>query len=181
MCAKIITLCVFNLYLTLPEGRSEDRATRGSIRQGLVQIYQSRIKKLLSSGGCIPFAVAPPRGTIHSTFEEKFPGDMLLPAPLRKNDVSKDALVKILWEAVACLLRKTPVSSEMEALLQKEIPKRTAPEVAEYETVVRLFGKRPQKEKAPKRVPRPTTVLFYISHIFQLYEHGHILQSVYLT
>ena len=97
---------------------------------------------------------------MHSIFQAKVPVDVHFSAPMKREQLSKDQLSNVLGEALACLLRKNPVTEEMVQLLDHNVPRRSAPEVAEYERVVREFcSKRPRKEKAVRRVAKPMAVL----------------------
>ena len=150
-----MSVCGYNLYLTLPEGSTVDRATRGSIRKGLAQLYQGRMKTLMYSSVKIPFAVAPPGGTMHAVFGDSFPQDLKFPVALGREDLGKEVMVTIMREALKCVLRKNPVNDDTEQILQQHVTQRTPAEVEEYKTVVRLFQKRPKKAPSAKRVPKP--------------------------
>ena len=77
-----------------------------------MHVFLLRPKAVLASAGCLPYAIAPPGGTMHSTFSASFPDTWNVPEEL--NSVGKDTMVQVLKSALDCLLRKNAVSEKNE-------------------------------------------------------------------
>lgn len=147
----------FNLFLTLPNPSRLPKGTRGSLKQGMVGLFASRIRKIVFGDGDLLFC--PPVATkeMHSAFTSVFPDNYEFPSAVpRVGDAA--ALERVLRSALRTLVGKANISPAMNKFLTEKVPQRRPVEVREYEISLMqqaswFTGRQP---RAPK--PRPKKV-----------------------
>lgn len=121
----------FNLFLTLPLPSKIPKGTRGGLRLGLVKLFASRIRKVVFSDGCLPFAPSVGARTMHSVYEADFPQDFKFPSNLSREG-SASGLERVLRHALKTLLGKAVISEGMNEYLEENVPRRTDSDLREY-------------------------------------------------
>lgn len=153
----------FNLFLTLPNPSRLPKSTSGGLKQGLVGLFASRIRKIVFSNGDLMFC--PPVGSkeMHSKFVAIFPENFAFPAMLRREG-DPAVLERVLRCALRTLLGKAAVSPAMQKFMEDDVPRRRPHDLREYELslqqqeswfrtssrVVRVPKPRPKQPRLPK-------------------------------
>jgi hypothetical protein len=146
----------FDLFLTVPPPSRTPRATRGTLKRGFVDVLFSRLRKLLLSDGCLPYAAPLTGGMKHSEFVPAFPDGFRFPAPLpQREDVSR--LQTVLRSALRVLVGGRPVSVDVADFFSNKVRRKSEREQNEYQQalgVVNGWFAKPRQAKRPAR-PRP--------------------------
>lgn len=145
----------FDLYVTLPPPSRLRKATRGSLREGLVCAFAARIRAIVMSDGSLPFAAYTSTKQMHAEFEAAFPADFNFPKKLpRHGDAA--ALERVLRRALLCLTNKSKLSDEVQSWIQANVVPRDREDIIKYkrgiDTLKQWFVD--QKNKNKKR-PAP--------------------------
>jgi hypothetical protein len=149
----------FNLFLTLPMPSRIPKGTRGGIKQGLVSLFASRIRKIIFCCGDLPYAAMVGARQMHSVFESMFPENLLFAEPLPKTG-AEDQLRVALQHAMRTLLVKANISPELNTILTEKVPRREPRDAAEFRRGVEIVEawnrKTPKAPKPkPKLMPKP--------------------------
>lgn len=122
----------FNLFLTLPNASRASKSTRGSLKQGLVGLFASRIRRIVFSDGNLLYCPSVGTKEMHSVFCGTFPDNFNFPSALpRATDGA--VLERVLRSALRTLLGKVTLSPAMEKFFQNEVPRRQPHELREYQ------------------------------------------------
>ena len=114
---------VSDLFLTLPPPSRTLKATRGKLRDGLLQLFSARCRRILSNGENNCFVQWQQRG---AKFESRLPDGFSFPAPLDHID---GAQVKgVLQHALKCLRTKSRASEGLEDFLAENVLRRSPEE-----------------------------------------------------
>jgi hypothetical protein len=120
---------------------------------GLVNLFASRLRKIVFSDGCLPFAAIVGARTMHSTFEAMFPDFFNFPVPLPKRGCSSE-LEGVLRHSLRTLTGKAVVSEGMKDYLENDVPRRSPADLAEYHKTLENLNLWFRKGKSPV-VPKP--------------------------
>ena len=144
----------FNLFLTMPLPSKIPKGTRGGLRIGLVKLFASRIRKVVFSDGCLPFAPNVGARTMHSFFEVAFPEGFKFPTNL-PNESSASELERVLRYALRTLLGKVVVSENVSDFLVEKVPRRTDTDLREYQQATEKLNAwfRDNKEQTKPKPP----------------------------
>ena len=142
----------YNLYLTLPSTSWAARNTRGSLKSGLVDLFASRLRRLLHCSS-VPL-LAPPvsAGTMHSQFSP-MTSPVVLPGPIPKTG-SADLLLSCMAQAIQCLTRRSAVSVDILDSLASSCPPSHQSQLDEYHEALNVL-----KKYLKGAVPPPREVL----------------------
>ena len=131
---------VSDLYQTLPPPSMLPKATRGTLRAGLLSLFWSRCRRIISNSPALPFAAWHSKGC---TFQDEFPVDFTFPSPLVSMDEAK--LLPVFQCAVRSLRSKAKLSQEVLDFFESKVPK-ASPNIDLQEAirrVPRVRGSRP--------------------------------------
>jgi hypothetical protein len=122
----------FNLFLTLPNPSQLPKGTRGSLKQGMVGLFASRIRKIVFGDGDLLFCAPVGTKEMHSVFTSVFPDNYVFPSAVpRSGDAA--ALERVLRSALRTLVGKAVVSPAMNRFLTENVPRRRPLDIREYE------------------------------------------------
>ena len=152
----------FHLFLTMPPPNRMRRSTRGSLRQGLVQVFAARVRKLVFGNGHFPWAHMANARDMHSVFTES-PHYDAISFPL---NFPEHGDVAVVGRVLRCVLRTlTGKSASMRCLesvarfMEEHVPSRDAGELAEYEaSLAKLHEGFRGAPKPVRRAPQPRKV-----------------------
>ena len=144
----------FNLFLTLPLPSRIPRGTRGGLKQGLVGLFASRIRKVVFSDGDLAYCPAVGAKEMHSAFLAIFPDDLIFPSQVPR--VADQAVIeRVLPCALQTLVGKTAVAPAMHQFLVDHVPRRPLHELREYELSVQQQADWFQSGSRTTRAPKP--------------------------
>ena len=143
----------FNLFLTLPLPSRIPKGTRGCLKIGLVSLFASRLRKVICSDGCLPYAANVGAKTMHSSFDAMFPDFFEFPRILPKEGCAV-VLEGVLRHALKTLIGKAVVSEAMKDFLASTVPRRSSADMAEYQKTQESLSLWFRKGKSPK-IPKP--------------------------
>lgn len=144
----------YDLFLTLPAPRRGLKKTRGMLKLGLVQVFASRLRKVLYSDGCLNFAVFGGARDMHSAVVEEFPADYLF-AEEPPTVMPAVVFERVIHRALVCLAGKGKVNDKVEKFLDENVPEKTAADLDEYtKAVEQLQNKFKKSRAAPKPKPK---------------------------
>jgi hypothetical protein len=151
----------FDLFITLPPPSRAKKATRGSLRSGLIDVFASRIRNILCSDGILPFAPIVGSRQMHSEFIECFPANITFKDKM-PSEGAQDVYERVLRKALLCLTSKTKVGDKVTEFMQKNVIHRQHEDLLLYDRkVAELKTSIATKRKAkppPKRkvfCPKP--------------------------
>ena len=196
----------FDLFLTLPPPRRELKKTRGMLKIGLVNVFASRMRRLIySDGSNFLFVVPTGAREMHAVFQAAYPDGFEFRGPLPVV-VPARLLEHVLRRAVRCLTGKSKVNDEVTKFLDDNIGVRDSEEtikcVRSIEENLAWFQKhrprKPPRVVAPKPpakkrlMPKPRGVFMFIvvsflhspecifGNVFIHSFYFHAFQSIYL-
>jgi hypothetical protein len=145
----------FHLYLTLTQSRSAAKDIRGVLRQGLVQVFAARIRKIFFDPNLLPFAVPVAADVFKTTLLPCWPDDLAFPQR-PTIDASEPLYQKILSAALLTLVGKKPLGAGVTEHLDATVPRRQPGEVVALETLVKDLKLQQRPPRAPKPKPKLT-------------------------
>jgi hypothetical protein len=103
-----------DLYLTVPTGAVGDKNIRGKLRDGLVQVFAARIRRIVFDPASLPYAIPVSVDTMKTSFSSTWPADVNFPA---KPDHNTDTAVfdAVLRKALLTLIGKKELGGGVEA------------------------------------------------------------------
>jgi hypothetical protein len=125
----------FDLFLTLPPPKRGLKSTRGSLKQGLVVEFMSRVRSIIFSGGDLCFASPGAAKDMHCVLQPAFPAEFEFPAEFPAT-IPVGELQFLLRRCLRCLVGKVTVKADMEALMDAKVPRRPDHEVAELQSIL---------------------------------------------
>ena len=144
----------FDLFQTLPPPSRAVRATRGSVRGGLVQVYAARLRRLNFGDGQFAYAAHVGTKQMHSIAVARFPPGVTFPSPPTCANLSQ--LESALYHSVQCLTRKRALGESVRAWMEQNVAKKTTEDMVQYtksmEKVNRWFHER---RSAKRKLSRP--------------------------
>ena len=134
---------VSDLYQTLPPPSKLPKATRGTLRAGLLNLFWARCRRIISNSPKLPFALWHSKGC---TFEDQVPEGFVFPRALQSMEEAK--LLSVFQSAVRSLRSKAKVSQQVLDFFESNLPK-AAPNRELQEAirrVPRVRGSRPPRQ-----------------------------------
>jgi hypothetical protein len=148
----------FDLFLTLPPPKRGARATRGMLRRGLVQLFQSRIRRVVFSEGGLPYAAPVAAKTMHGVFTNDYPVEFTLPGTIAGVTAST-IYHKTLYCALRSLSTRTGPNTQVEQFLSAHVARRTDDDILLYDRAhedltQRLHAALGRKKRPTRSAPR---------------------------
>jgi hypothetical protein len=140
----------FDLFITLPQPSKSMKATRGSLRSGLIDEFATRIRRVLCSDGALPYAPVVGARQMHSEFTSCFPANITFRDPM-PSFCDQQLFERVLRRALLCLTAKTKVSEKVTEFMKKNVIKRRAEDIVAFEQKVAEL----KNAVAPPRTRKP--------------------------
>ena len=131
---------VSDLFITLPPPSRALKCTRGRLREGLLQLFVVRCRKVLANGAANPFVEWKQKG---AKFVSKIPDDFAFPGEI---ELDVEILDSVFDNSLRCLRSKNRHSEEVEEFLDENLPK-SSPDDME-EVIPRRAPKRTRRDQA---------------------------------
>ena len=176
----------YNLFLTLPPPSRAPKSTRGMLKDGLVQVFTARMRKIVFHDGQFPFSPVVGARDMHSILVSEYPSAFEFPS-LMQASASFNDYEHVLQCAIRCLMGKGKVSEKVSAFMDEHMNLVDTEYAIIYERCVAnlqlMFRKtrvartpavpkpRPRKVFLPK--PKGVFKLSYVSLIFN-FTHGRV-------
>lgn len=147
----------YDLFLTLPPPRRGLKSTRGMLKAGLVQVFASRLRKLMySDGSDLVFAMPAGAREMHAVFKDDYPENFEFRGILPE-DFPVRLLEHVLRRGVRCLAGKANLNDQVVKFLDDHIVVRSTEDVIKYnrcfeENLAWFQRNRPRQ---PPRVAKP--------------------------
>ena len=138
----------FDLYATLPPPKRGLKASRGMLREGLVQEFVQRLRWLIQSDGSLPYAATVGANTMHSLFFKIFPVDVL-PRKVLPRSGEAALFEEALRKALMCLTGKTKVSEAVQEWMKANVSEKSPEDLQSFNRAMEV-----QKKWFDNRKPR---------------------------
>jgi hypothetical protein len=142
----------FDLFLTLPAPSQKEKCTRGMLKQGLVDVFVARMRKVLFSDGSLPFAAALASTQKKTAFEAAFPEGFVLPDALPGTGQAA-AMEKVLYSALRVLTGKRVAAPEVQQFFDSSVRRCTPEDLEEYDLGLQSIAEA-LRQRGKSRVPR---------------------------
>ena len=134
---------VMDLYLTLPPPSRTPKHTRGTLRQGLLQTFWVRARRLIARAGASPFSQWSSKG---SQFEQAMPDNFVFPRPL--HSLVLEDVLPALDNSIRCVRSKARITAEVQQFLETKVPRASPTHTADDQLAVRKVRRIPPLPRA---------------------------------
>ena len=145
----------FDLFLTLPPPSRQLKATRGVLKDELIQTFYGRMRYIINSSGVLPYAATVGTKQMHSEVLGSFPTSVNFPDPLPAL-YAAEVLERVLQRALLCMSGRGKISLKVEDWMKSNVISRSEDEVLEYRRATEKLKKMVSEGKAkckPVRMP----------------------------
>lgn len=109
----------YNLFLTLPCPKKTPKATRGMLKDGLVQVFAARIRKIVFSDGRLPFAPNVGAREMHAILEVGYPPDFSFPGEMQATDSA--VYEHVIRRGLRCLIGKVNLNPKVKEFMDTNV------------------------------------------------------------
>ena len=151
---------VSDLFLTLPPVSRALKKSRGQLRDGLLQLFWIRCRRLISHGETNPYVEWSQKG---SAFQATMPDDFAFPAVL--HTMAKEDLLPVFVNSLRCLRSKSKISGDVENFFRANLPRASPLQHQAEDTALRRLPRsvsRPRRPSVPV-VPIAREFLFLLT------------------